>query len=80
MDTRMPPLALGIFVDEGEKRVLMAAARFVQLVQVSVRDGYVVEVGQPCGEPVEMRPGDVVRQLRETRQAKVQQQDMGRFF
>ncbi|MGA9660309.1 MAG: hypothetical protein WBQ92_01330 [Pseudomonas alloputida] len=80
MDSRMPPLALGIFVDEGEKRARIAAARFVQLIQVSVCDGYVVEVGEPCGDPVEMRPGDVVRQLRETRQAKVQQQDMGRFF
>ncbi|MFK0093876.1 hypothetical protein [Pseudomonas sp. NPDC090592] len=80
MDSRMPPLALGIFVDEGGKRARMAAARFVQFVQVMVRDGYVVEVGEPCGEPVPVRPGDVVRQLRDTRQAKVQQQDMGRFF
>ncbi|WBM32210.1 hypothetical protein [Pseudomonas sp. NY11382] len=80
MDSRMPALALGIFVDDAGKRARMAAARFVQCVQVAVRDGYVVEVGELCGEPVEMRQGDVVRQLRETRQAKVQQQDMGRFF
>ncbi|WP_256221948.1 hypothetical protein [Pseudomonas sp. NBRC 111127] len=38
---------------------------------------HVVEVGELCGEPVAMRQGDVVRQLRETRQAKVQQEDRG---
>ncbi|MBP2260272.1 hypothetical protein [Pseudomonas sp. BP8] len=80
MDGRMPPLTLGIFVDESSKRALMARAEFVRFVQVSVRDGYVVEVGEPCGEPIEMRSGDVVRQLQDTRQAKVKQQDMGRFF
>lgn len=80
MDARMPALALGIFVDESSKRELMAGAQFVQFVHVTVRDGYVVEVGEPCGQPVEMQPGDVVKQLQETRQAKVQQQDMGRFF
>lgn len=80
MDARLPALALGIFVDEGRKRALMARARFVRFVQVSVRDGCVQEVGAPCSEAFEMRSGDVVRQLRETRQAKAQQQDMGRFF
>lgn len=80
MDSRMPPLALGIFVDESGKRALMASARFVRFVQVSVRDGCVVEVGEPCGDPIEMGAGDVVCQLREARQAKVKQQDMGRFF
>ncbi|WP_434518478.1 hypothetical protein [Pseudomonas sp. NFX1] len=80
MDARMPPLSLGIFVDESSKRALMARAKFVRFVHVSVRDGYVIDVGEPCGEPVEMRPGDVVQQLQQTQQAKVQQQDMGRFF
>lgn len=80
MDTRMPPLALGIFVDEQGKRKLMAQARFVQFVRVSVHEGYVAEVGEPCGEAFAMRPGDVVGQLRETRKVKAQQQDMGRFF
>jgi len=58
----------------------MARAKFVRFVHVSVRDGYVIDVGEPCGEPVEMRPGEVVQQLQQTQQAKVQQQDMGRFF
>ena len=80
MDARLPPLTLGLFVDERRKRALMAEARFVQFVHVRARDGYVAEVGKRCGEPMPMRQGDVVQQLLDSRQAKVQQQDMGRFF
>lgn len=80
MDARIPALSLGIFVDESSKRALMASAREVRFVQVIVRDGYVVEVGEPIGEPVEIRQGDVVQQLKERQQARIKQQDMGRFF
>ncbi len=80
MDSHMPPLSLGIFVDQAGKRELMAAARQVQFVNVSVGDGFVIDVGEPCGDPVPMQPGNVVSRLRETRQATAKQQDMGRFF
>nr|WP_314477378.1 hypothetical protein [uncultured Pseudomonas sp.] len=80
MDSHMPPLSLGLFVDEVSKRTSMAEAKFVQFIQVTVTEGYVATVGDACGDPIPMRQGEVITQLHETRQAKAKQQDMGRFF
>lgn len=80
MDSRMPPLALGVFVDEARKRQLMASAEVIQPVRVWVENGVVIEVGDSVGQPIPILEGDIVRQLFEAQQAKLRQQDMGRFF
>ena len=78
--TPMPALSLGLFVDQASKRALMASVKYVQFIHVTVDEGFVVNVGAVCGEPIAMRQGDVTLPLRETREAKARQQDMGRFF
>ena len=80
MDSRMPPLAIGIFVDESRKRQLMASAARIQPVRVSVIDGIVVDVGEYCGNTVSIMEGDIVKSLFDAQQEKLRQQDMGRFF
>jgi len=80
MDAKLPPLALGIFVDDPAKRANMAATKFVQPIRVKVRDGRVTEVGRAFGLGFPVRQGDVVKQLAVAAKEKLRQQDMGRFF
>ena len=80
MDAKLPPLALGIFVDDPAKRNAMSAARFVQPVRVYVRDGKIAEVGRAFGLGFPMKQGDVIKQLVVAAKEKLRQQDMGRFF
>lgn len=80
MDAKFPPLALGIFVDDAAKRRAMSAARFVQPVRISVRDGCIAEVGRALGLGFPIRQGDVIKQLVVAAKEKLRQQDMGRFF
>lgn len=80
MDSRMPPLALGLFVDEARKRHIMATAETIQPVRVLVRNGVVEEVEERIGEPIPIVEGDIIRKLFDTQQQKLRQQDMGRFF
>lgn len=80
MDAKLPPLALGIFVDDPVKRAAMSAARFVQPTRVHVRDGRIVEVGRAFGLGFPVKQGDVIKQLVVAAKEKLRQQDMGRFF
>lgn len=80
MDAKLPPLALGIFVDDPVKRAAMSAARFVQPIRVYVRDGRVAEVGRAFGLGFPMKQGDVIKQLVMAAKERLRQQDMGRFF
>lgn len=80
MDAKLPPLALGIFVDDPAKRNAMSAARFVQPVRVYVREGKIADVGRAFGLGFPMRQGDVIKQLVVAAKEKLRQQDMGRFF
>lgn len=80
MDAKLPPLSLGIFVDDSSKLAAMAAARFMQPTRVHVRDGQVAEVFRAIGLGVPVKQGDVVKQLVTAAQTKLRQQDMGRFF
>lgn len=80
MDSRMPPLALGIFVDDPKKRKLMAEAKQIKAVRVSVENGIVVDVGEYCGNTVPVLSGDIVKSLFDAQQEKLRQQDVGRFF
>lgn len=80
MDAKLPPLALGIFVDDPVKRAAMSAARFVQPIRVHVRDGRIAEVGRAFGLGFPVKQGDVIKQLVVAAKEKLRQQDMGRFF
>ena len=80
MDAKLPPLALGVFVDDPVKRAAMSAARFVQPTRVHVRDGRIVEVGRAFGLGFPVKQGDVIKQLVVAAKEKLRQQDMGRFF
>lgn len=80
MDAKLPPLALGIFVDDPVKRAAMSAARFVQPTRVQVRDGRIAEVGRAFGLGFPVKQGDVIKQLVVAAKEKLRQQDMGRFF
>nr|WP_228857652.1 hypothetical protein [Pseudomonas syringae]QOQ33386.1 hypothetical protein [Pseudomonas syringae pv. actinidiae] len=80
MDSKMPPLALGLFVDEAKKRKLMSSAKFIQAVRVWVEAGAVVEVGDYLGEPIPIHEGSIVTQLFDTQQEKLRQKDMSRYF
>jgi hypothetical protein len=80
MNAKMPPLILGIFVDDPKKWALMASARFVQPTRVTVRNGAVAEVGRAVGLGFPLKPGDVIKQLVVTAREQLRQQDMGRYF
>jgi len=80
MDAKLPPLALGIFVDDPVKRAAMSAARFVQPTRVYVRDGRIAEVGRAFGLGFPVKQGDVIKQLVVAAKEKLRQQDIGRFF
>lgn len=80
MDAKLPPLALGIFVDDPAKRAAMSAARFVQPTRVYVSDGRIADVGRAFGLGFPMKQGDVIKQLVVAAKDKLRQQDMGRFF
>lgn len=80
MDAKMPPLSLGIFIDEAKKRASMAACKFVQPTRVTVLDGRVADVGRALGLGFPVKQGDVIKQLAVAEKAKLRQQDMGRFF
>jgi hypothetical protein len=80
MDAKLPPLALGIFVDDPVKRAAMSTAQFVQFIRVHVRDGRVAEVGGTFGSRFPVKQGDLIKQLVVAAKEKLRQQDMGRFF
>jgi len=80
MDAKLPPLALGIFVDDPAKRAAMSAARLVQPTRVYVRDGRIAEVGRTLGLGFPVKQGDVIKQLVVAAKEKLRQQDIGRFF
>lgn len=80
MDAKLPPLSLGIFVDDSKKRAKMKACNFVQPVQVSINGGKVDDVGRALGVGFPLKDGDIIKQLALNEQAKMKQLDMGRFF
>lgn len=80
MESKIPPLALGIFIDESRKRHLMSKAAMVQPMRVFVKDGKVEEVGELLGDPITMLEGDIIRSLSDEKAAKLKQQDIGRFL
>lgn len=80
IESKLPALGLGIFVDDQEKRARMAAAQWLQMVTVTVRDGRVVALGRTLGAPVPVAGSDIVGALATAAGAKLKQQDISRFF
>ncbi len=80
IDSKLPPLGLGIFVDEHEKRAKMAAAKFLQLVGMQVSEGRVTALGALIGAPIAVAGADIIGSLAAVAGARIKQQDISRFF
>jgi hypothetical protein len=80
MDSNLPPLALGIFVDDPVKLSAMAAAKFVQPTHVQVVNGKIAQVGRAFGLGFVISQGDVINQLVLAKKKNLHKNDMSRFF
>lgn len=80
MDSKLPALGIGIFVDDQSKRAEMAAAKWLQPVRVEVSEGRVVSVDREIGTRVPVTGSDIITALASVAKAKLKQQDMSRFF
>ena len=80
MDSKLPALGVGIFVDDQAKRAEMAAAKWLQPVRVVVSDGRVASVDREIGARVPVTGTDIIGALASVAKAKLKQQDMSRFF
>ncbi len=80
MDSKLPALGIGIFVDDQAKRAEMAAAKWLQPVRVEVSEGRVVSVDREIGTRVPVTSSDIISSLQAVAKAKLKQQDMSRFF
>jgi len=80
MDSKLTTLGIGIFVDDAEKRQLMAKAKWCQPVRMSVEDGAVQSIGRPLGQRIPMETKDIERALVAVADAKRKSGDMARFF
>lgn len=80
MDSKLPPLGIGFFVDDQVKRKQMAAAKWLQPMQVRVQGGSVVVVERKIGAKIPVSNADIIASLSAVAQAKLKQQDMSRFF
>ena len=78
--TKLPPLAIGIFVDDPVKCVEMSKARILRSVAITVRNGEVVSVGHALGPDVSILPGDIVQTFSEAQSEKLQKMDMRRYL
>lgn len=80
VDTELPALALGVFVDDPRKCDEMSKARILQPVAIGVRDGQVTSVGRTLGLGIPIEVGDIVQALNASRQEKLRKQDIQRFL
>jgi hypothetical protein len=80
IDSKLPALGLGVFVDDQAKRKQMAAAKWLQLVRVQVGDGRVIAVDSEFGSRIPVTGADIIGALAAAGQAKLKQQDISRFF
>jgi len=80
MDVHFPPIALGIYVADTQKRAQLSQGHFVQPIDIEVENGSVVDVGRAYGVSFPVRQGDVTRGLLEAARARMRAQDMSRFF
>ncbi len=80
MNTVLPTLAVGIFIDSQEKREFMANADTLFIVPVDVGQGRVINVGQKQTYGIPLKKMGVVEALHQEESDKVQKQDISRFF
>jgi hypothetical protein len=80
MDSKLPPLGIGLFVDDVAKRRKMALAKWLQPVQVKVQNGSVSAVERQLGPRIPVVGADIIAALAAVAEAKLKQQDMSRFF
>lgn len=80
MDSKLPALGLGIFVDDQAKRKAMSAAKWLQPVQVRIAEGRVVAIDRQIGTRIPVAAADIIGALAAVAKDKLKQQDMARFF
>jgi len=80
MNTTIPLIVLGIFVDDHRKCVAMSATHSVQFIRVCIRNSRVVDVGEVIGECFPLKTADIIEQLAMEVKEKLKQQDTRRFF
>lgn len=80
MDSKLPPLGIGVFMDDQRKRAHIASAKWLQVIRVQVRDGVVCAVENQLGQRIEITRQDIVLGLKDAAKAKLEQQDMSRYF
>lgn len=80
MDSKLPALGIGIFVDDQAKRQEMAVAKWLQPVCVHVSEGKVLSVDREIGPRVPVSGVDIIGALASVARDKLKQQDMSRFF
>jgi len=79
-NSKIPSLAIGIYVDGADKRAAMGLARRVQPYAMTVREGVVTHVGGDMGRAIPMERGDVVPALHAAAKARTTQRDLSRFL
>jgi hypothetical protein len=80
LDSKLMALSLGFFINDETKRARMRKAQFVQIVPMSVLDGRVIDVQRATGLGFPVKPGDVVKGLREQQSEKLRKTDVSRWF
>lgn len=80
MDATLPAMAIGIFVDDREKRAAMANATWLQPALVHVDDGRGVQVERTFGVRAQVSNVDIIQAQAAFASARLKQQDMTRFF
>jgi len=80
MDSKFPPLAIGFFIDDAAKRKLIADAKNIQIVPVTVKNGKVIDHGRAKASPIPLVLGDVINHLFNAQQTAMKKQDMSRFL
>lgn len=80
MGRTLPPLTIGIFIDERRKRELMSRAKWLRMTRVTVEQGMVANVGEPFGQDLVVGQGSVIKRLHTVATNKLKQHDVGRFF
>lgn len=78
---KLPPLTIGFFVNDPQKRAMMAQCQFLQTTRVTVQDGRVVEIGRAFGLGFPIEQGDIIARLALRDQQLRQKSDiMSRFL
>lgn len=78
--SKIPRMALGIFIDGESKRAAIARAQSVQGISVAAAGGEIVEIGDCVGAAIPLQRADVATALRADDHARVAARDFTRFL